>query len=91
MRRWIPYASAGARNNEFFEFICLIKCLQVVGDGFIFVERYFPTSEKKMFKSSHCFWHSQCGSPLLKEENHYTFRTIPQEHWLVEVSMARPS
>jgi len=31
-----------------------------------------------------------CGSPPLKEENHYTFRTIPQEHWLVEVSMARP-
>jgi len=22
-----------------------------------------------------------CGSPLLKEEDHYTFRTIPQEHW----------
>ena len=21
-----------------------------------------------------------CGSPLLKEENHYTFRTIPREH-----------
>jgi len=35
--------------------------------------------------------HSIIGSPLLKEENHYTFRTIPQEHWLVEVSMARPS
>jgi len=32
-----------------------------------------------------------CGSPLLEEENHYTFRTIPREHWLVEVSMARPS
>jgi len=26
-----------------------------------------------------------------KEEDHYTFRTIPQEHWLVEASMARPS
>jgi len=23
------------------------------------------------------------GSPLLKEENHYTFRTILQEHWLI--------
>jgi len=32
-----------------------------------------------------------CGSPLLEEENHYTFRTIPREHWLVEVSMAHPS
>jgi len=32
-----------------------------------------------------------CGSPRLKEENHYTFRTIPREHCLVEVSMARPS
>jgi len=31
----------------------------VVGDGFIFVERDFPTSEKKLFKSSHCFWHSE--------------------------------
>ena len=27
MRRWISYASVGARNNELFEFICLIKCL----------------------------------------------------------------
>ena len=27
MRSWISYASAGARNTEFFEFICLIKCL----------------------------------------------------------------
>jgi len=27
MRRWISYASVGIRNNEFFEFICLIKCL----------------------------------------------------------------
>jgi len=32
-----------------------------------------------------------CGGPLLKEENHYTFRTIPREHWLMEVSMARPN
>jgi len=30
----------------------------MVGDGFIFVERDFPTSEKKLFKSSHYFWHS---------------------------------
>jgi len=31
----------------------------VVGDGFIFVDRDFPTPEKKLFKSSHCclaFW-----------------------------------
>jgi len=27
MRSWISYASVGVRNNEFFEFICLIKCL----------------------------------------------------------------
>ena len=27
MRSWISYASVGARNNEFFEFICSIKCL----------------------------------------------------------------
>jgi len=59
MRSWISYASVGFRNNEFFEFICLMKCLKVVGDGFIFVERDFPTSEKKLFKSSHCFWHSE--------------------------------
>jgi len=32
-----------------------------------------------------------CGSPLLKEANHYTFMTIPQEHWLIGMSMARPS
>jgi len=25
MRSWISYASEGVRNNEFFEFICLIK------------------------------------------------------------------
>ena len=31
----------------------------MVGDGFIFVERDFPTSEKKLFKSLHCFWHSE--------------------------------
>jgi len=34
---------------------------------------------------------STCGSPFLKEENRYTFRTIPREYWLVEVSKARPS
>ena len=27
MRSWISYASVGTRNNEFFGFICLIKCL----------------------------------------------------------------
>jgi len=27
MRNWISYASVGARNREFFEFICVIKCL----------------------------------------------------------------
>jgi len=27
MRSWISYASVGARNNEFVEFICVIKCL----------------------------------------------------------------
>ena len=27
MRSWISYASVGARNNEFFGFICVIKCL----------------------------------------------------------------
>ena len=27
MRSWISYSSVGARNNEFFEFTCLIKCL----------------------------------------------------------------
>jgi len=27
MRSWISYASVGARNNEFFDFICVIKCL----------------------------------------------------------------
>jgi len=26
-----------------------------------------------------------------KEEDHYTFRTIPQEHWSIGMSMARPS
>jgi len=65
MRSWISYASGGVRNNEFFEFVCLIKCLYVVGDGFIFVERDFPTSEKKMFKSSYCFWHSESSKSLL--------------------------
>jgi len=27
MRSWISYAAVGVRNNEFFEIICLIKCL----------------------------------------------------------------
>ena len=27
MRSWISYASVGARNDEFFEFMCLIKYL----------------------------------------------------------------
>jgi len=27
MRSWISNASVGVRNNEFFEFICVIKCL----------------------------------------------------------------
>ena len=27
MRSWISYASVGSRNNEFFGFICVIKCL----------------------------------------------------------------
>jgi len=29
-----------------------------------------------------------CGSSLLKEANHYTFRTSPREHWTVGMSMA---
>jgi len=33
-------------------------------DGFIFVERDFPNSEKKLFKSSHCFWHSESSKSL---------------------------
>ena len=36
MRRWISYASVGARNNEFFEFIFLRKCLQLTGGDIIF-------------------------------------------------------
>ena len=40
------------------------------------------------FSSSYWWHYFLCGSPLLKEENHYTFRTIPREHWLVKVSMA---
>ena len=36
----------------------------MVGDGFIFVERDFPTSEKTFFKSSHCFWHSESSKSL---------------------------
>jgi len=35
--------------------------------------------------------YADCGSPLLKEENYYTFRTIPREHWSIGMSMARPS
>ena len=27
MRSWISYASVGARNNDIFELLCLIKCL----------------------------------------------------------------
>jgi len=27
MRRWVSYASVGARNNEFFEFIFFRKCV----------------------------------------------------------------
>jgi len=65
MRSWISYASVGVRNNEFFEFICLMKCLKMVEDGFSFAERDFPTSEKKLFKSSHCFWHSESSKSLL--------------------------
>jgi len=37
----------------------------VVGDGFIFVVRDFPTSEKKLFKSSHCFWLSESSKSVL--------------------------
>jgi len=37
----------------------------VVGDGFIFVERDCPTSEKKLFKYSQCFWHSGSSKNLL--------------------------
>ena len=64
MRSWISYASVGARKIEIFEFICVIKCLSVVGHGFIFVERDFPTSEKKLFKSSYCFWHAESSKSL---------------------------
>ena len=53
MRRWISYASVGARNNEFFVFIFLRKCLQVTRGGIIFAETDFRTSEKKLFNSSH--------------------------------------
>ena len=37
----------------------------MVGDGFIVVERDFPTSEKKLFESSHCYWHSESSKSLL--------------------------
>jgi len=37
----------------------------VVGDGFIFAERDFPTSEKKLFNSSYCFLHSESSKTLL--------------------------
>ena len=37
----------------------------MVGDGFIFVDRDFPTPEKKLFKSSHCFWHSESSKKLI--------------------------
>ena len=50
MRSWISCASLGARNNE----ICLKKCLSVLRDDFIFAERDFSTSEKKLFLSSLC-------------------------------------
>ena len=36
----------------------------MVGDGFIFVERDFPTFEEKLFKSSHCSWHSESSKNL---------------------------
>jgi len=39
----------------------------------------------------HWWHHFLCGSSLLKEANHHTFRTIPQEHWSIGMSMARPS
>jgi len=31
IRSWISYASVGVRNNEFFEFICLINVWNVIG------------------------------------------------------------
>ena len=67
MRSWITYALVGVRNNEFFEFICLIKCVLSGRVWFYFcrIERDFPTSDKKLFKSSHCFWHSESSKSLL--------------------------
>jgi len=57
MRSWILYASIGARNNEFFEF--MFNKMSVSGRGwFIFVERDFPTSEKllQIFTLFLAFW-----------------------------------
>ena len=36
----------------------------------------------------HWWHHFLCGSSLLKEANHHTFRTTPQERWSVGMSMA---
>ena len=48
----ISFVSTGERNNEFFEFICLTKCLQLTGDDFIYADRDFQTS-MKLLDSSH--------------------------------------
>jgi len=42
MRRWISYASVGARNNEFFDFIFLRKFLSGNRGWHYFCRKVFP-------------------------------------------------
>jgi len=41
MRSWISYASVGARNNEFFEFICFNKMSVSGREWFYFCRKGF--------------------------------------------------
>jgi len=45
-----------------------------------------PKAMTSYFNAILLLWQSSS-----KEEDHYTLRTIPQEHWSIGMSMARPS
>jgi len=46
---------------------------------------------QNIFLKHDCRMGMLCGSSLLKEANHHTFRTNLQEHWSIGMSMPRPS
>jgi len=51
---------------------------------------YVSSNQKHIFIMFADVWCDQESISKQKEENHYTFTRIPQEHWSIGMSLARP-